>query len=63
MGVPHGDQGRRVGSLDRAIRRVRAADLEAQIRETGLAPGQADVAGHGDGLAVARVVQAGQHLQ
>ena len=63
MGVPRGHQGRRVGSLNGAVRRVRAAVLKAQIRETGLTPGQTDVAGHGDGLSVARVVQAGQHLE
>ena len=63
MSVPRGDQGQSISSLHGAVGRIRTAVLEAHVREAGLSPGQADVAGHRDGLAVARVVQAGQHLE
>ncbi len=62
-GVAGGDEGRRVGPLHAAVRRVGVAVLQAEVGEPAGAEREADVAGKAVGVAVAGAVRAGVELE
>ena len=61
-GVTGRDEGRRVGALHAAVRRVGIAVLQAEVGEPALAERQPDVGGDSVRVAVARAVGAGVEL-